>query len=286
MSDQSSCGARPTLAPPRDGGTPHLAQGLATLRERLRWADGLLLCLDFDGTLAPIVDDPDQAEARSASLTALEALRECSQVTVTIISGRAIDDVRPRVGLEGIRYSGNHGFVVERDGEHHVAPAATQARTALERVLEEISEALDPVPGVIVEDKDVTATVHYRNAPPDCHEEVRIAVEGAVDDRPDLRVTEGKASFELRPDANADKGRAVELFRDNHDGYLPMYVGDDETDESAFRAVLPEGIGVHVGTRSDTAAKYRVDDPAAVTAMLRWLADEGTDHLTQQARAA
>ncbi|MFC6723331.1 trehalose-phosphatase, partial [Halobium palmae] len=147
------------------------------------------------------------------------------------------------------------------------------------RVASEVREGLD-VDGLHVEEKGVTATVHYRKAPDDRVDEIRSAVEEAVegvgDDR--LRVSEGKSIVEIGPKVPWDKGKAVELFADEvPDSWLVVYVGDDTTDEHAFRSIDPDGLSVHVGDNPDTDARYRLRDPDEVERFLDWVTDRLDD---------
>lgn len=256
---------------------------LSTLEDRLTWADGLLLCLDFDGTLAPIVDDPDEATLHPEVGAELRTLRDHPDVVLAVVSGRALDDVRERVGLDGIHYAGNHGLETMRDGERVVDPEAADAVPAIERAVDRLRADLADVPGCTVEDKGVTATVHVRQVDPDRTDEVRDHVRSVVADEP-IRLTTGKQVLELRPPVDRDKGHTVRTLVEEYPGHLPMYVGDDTTDEAAFRELDAGGVGIHVGDGRDTAATARVDGPEQVAALLAWLGEVGTDRLERSPR--
>jgi trehalose 6-phosphate phosphatase len=275
-------------------------------------ADGVLLCSDFDGTLTAIVDDPDAPEIRPGNADALRGLDGHEDVRVALVSGRRIDDLRDRAGIGGIGYAGNHGLeivlhadhdtdgsvwdAVERiDGEPAagtdegdgtgergdvtVHPVAAAHAGDIERLVETVREHLD-VEGLEVEWKGVTATVHHRNAPDERVPEIRETVESVAREVGDghLRVSEGKAIVEVAPAVDWDKGRAVGLFADDvPDSWLVVYVGDDTTDEHAFRAIDPGGLSIHVGENPDTDARYRLRDPGDVERFLEWLADRLDD---------
>jgi trehalose 6-phosphate phosphatase len=244
---------------------------LATLRERLTGASGLLLCLDFDGTLAPIVDDPDDATMTRAAEALLRRLAGDPDVTVALVSGRSLTDLRERAGLDGVQYAGNHGLEWDDGSGRTVAEPIRETRPAVERALGTLREELADVPGCRVEDKGLTGTVHYRETPAERTDDVVGTVEDVVTSTDGIRCTRGKAIFELRPDVPAGKGRAVERLREQYPDYVPMFVGDDVTDEDGFRAVADDGIGVLVGDRSDTAASMRVPDTDGVAMLLAWL---------------
>ena len=265
MSEDPDDGGR---APPADARRDEIGR-------RLEVADGLLCCLDFDGTLAEISEDPEGVEPLPACEAAVADLSEQSGTRVAVISGRALADVRGRVGVEGIWYAGNHGLEIHRDGETVVHPDAEERRSAVQSVCSAVSDRLADEPGCWVEEKGVTATIHYREAPAGAGERVEAAVRSAVRSVGDgLELTDAKEAVEIRPAVDRGKGDAVEEFRERvADGYLPMYVGDDTTDESAFEAVADDGVGVHVGDGRDTAATHRLSGPPAVAEFLEWLAE-------------
>jgi len=248
-----------------------------TLADRLASAPGVVCALDFDGTLAPIVDDPDAAELPSPVRERVADLADCPTVAVAVVSGRELADLRPRVGIDGIDYAGNHGLELDSGDREAVNARARRCGDAIDRVCDRLADRLAHVPGVDIENKGLSATVHVRQVPADRVAEVertvRATVEALVEttDTP-LELRDGKAIREIRPAVDWDKGRAVELLADEApDDWLPLYVGDDRTDEDAFRALDEsgplDGVGVLVGDR-ETAADYRLDDPRGVRELL------------------
>jgi len=244
-----------------DGTTEGVAAAVDAVTEAVSDADGLAVFTDFDGTLAPIVDRPDAASMPPAVEEELAVLRDHPETAVAVVSGRALDDLRERVDVDGIAYAGNHGLELHGDGETVVNPDAQQARNAINAVCQRLRETID-VPGAVVENKGVTATVHYRMVDDSGVPLVRDRVQDAVAPT-SLRLTEGKEVLELRPDVEWDKGRAVEWLLDHltsdSEQWPPVYVGDDTTDEAAFRALPDDGVGVKVG-EGETAAEFRVGD--------------------------
>jgi len=245
----------------------------AAVVDRAAETDRLALFFDFDGTLAPIVDRPDAAAAAPGAADLLRTFRDAPAVTTAVVSGRAIDDLRERVGVDGLAYAGNHGLELRAGGETTVHPAAAAARDALADACERLRESLD-VPGVVVEDKGATATVHYRLADADAVPRVEDRVRAAAADA-GLELTTGKAVLELRPDTDWDKGRAVTWLLDRRvpagETATAVYVGDDTTDEAAFRALPDDGVGVKVGD-GETAADDRVADVPAVRTLFERVA--------------
>jgi len=264
------------------GGPAPFDEQRDALAEHLQAADGLLVLLDFDGTLAPIADRPDAVALPDATGDVLADLRDARGVRVGVVSGRGLADLRDLVDVEGVAYAGNHGLELRVDGETRY-PVGSDFRATIERVVADVDARLADVDGAFVEDKGVTASVHYRLAPDEAVPAVERAVRTAAADADDVRVTTGKAVLELRPDVDWDKGRATRWLYDrlvpDGESWSVTYVGDDRTDEDAFRALPDAGFGVAVGRDAETAADYHVPDTDAVREALRWLADRGVDRL-------
>lgn len=255
---------------------------LANRAEVTRWlndGDGLLLGLDFDGTLAPIVSDPDDAHINGRVKPLVSDLSNHPSVTVAIISGRALDDLRPRVSLDGPLYAGNHGLELSDGTTRRTHPVAEARRDAIDRITKELRARLADVPGAMVEHKGLTATIHFRQAT----EPSRVAstVETVVAERDaDVEVTSGRAIREIRPAIEWGKDAAILLFRSlAPDGHRPMYVGDDITDEDAFQVIEDDGVAIRVGTETgpDTAATHQLPNQEHVPDLLDWLADYAHD---------
>jgi alpha,alpha-trehalase len=232
--------------------------------------------LDYDGTLTPIVDRPEQATLSEPMRRAVARLaRSCP---VAIVSGRDLPDVRALVGLDMLSYAGSHGFdIAGPGGPHAPPPKATEALPALDAAERRLRDALADVEGATVERKRFSIAVHYRLVPAGGVD----AIERAVDDvhraQPGLRRRAGTKVFELQPAVDWDKGAAVRhllqgLGLDGPDA-SPVYVGDDLTDEDAFRTLAQGGVGVVVlDTPRETAATYRLRNPEEVRRLLDELA--------------
>jgi trehalose 6-phosphate phosphatase len=227
---------------------------------------------DFDGTLSEIVEDPDSARLVDGAADALTSLS--AACPVAILSGRDLADVRERIGLPGLWYAGSHGFeLTGPDGTHHQNPEAAASIPVLAGAAADLADQLGHIPGVVVEHKRFGVAVHYRNAARDRVGEVAAAVRTAGQ-RTALRVTTGREVIELRPNIDWDKGKTLrwvlDYIRDNEGAgpLLPIYLGDDITDEDAFDAVDGDGIAILVRHSDDgdraTAARYALDDPDRV----------------------
>ncbi|KWX56550.1 haloacid dehalogenase [Mycobacterium sp. NAZ190054] len=235
--------------------------------------------LDFDGTLSEIVGDPSAATLVPGARAALETL--AAQCPVAVISGRGLDDVRSRVDVPGIWYAGSHGFeMLSPDGTHHENRSGQEAVRVLAGAQTDLRRGLDGIDGVLIEDKRFSVAVHYRNVVADRVDEVISAVR-IIGQRNGLRTTGGRKVIELRPDADWGKGETVEWILDRVDGrelLLPIYIGDDLTDEDAFDALRHKGIGVAVRNPESadrrSAARFVLDGPDAVCGLLTRLSDQ------------
>ncbi|ELY48880.1 trehalose-phosphatase [Natronolimnohabitans innermongolicus] len=254
------------------------------LRSRLTGASRLVCCLDFDGTLAPIVDDPEAATATAANEAAVATLSAEPSVTTAVVSGRALADVRERIDGPST-YAGNHGLELEREDSVAVHPVASKRAARIEAVCTTLEDRLADVPNVRIENKRLTGTVHFRSVPEDVRPEARRRTRETVErlGGDALEVSSGKRILEIEPSIPWGKGNAVALIAaDAPDDAVPIYVGDDVTDESAFETVEPEGIGVRVGGDEPSAASARLESPDAVATFLEWLGSTGVELLDSE----
>lgn len=234
---------------------------------------------DFDGTLSEIVNDPAGAALVAGADKALASL--AALYPVAVLSGRDLADIRERVGIPGLWYAGSHGFeMVGPDGVHHRNDAAAQAIPVLEAAAAELAGRLAPLAGVAVEHKRYAVAVHYRNAAPEAANAVTAAVH-EVGRRDGLKVTSGRMVVELRPDVDWDKGATLEWIAERIAGeepLLPIFFGDDLTDEDGFDSVLHDGIGIVVRHSEDgnraTAARFSLADPDQVRQFIERLVEQ------------
>ena len=235
----------------------------------------MLLSLDFDGTLAPIDQNPGVVSMPAESRRALKTLEAGERSSVAIISGRALADLRERVRMEEIIYAGNHGLEITGPGMHFVEPNAARRVEALEELTRHLQVRLRHISGVEVEGKVLTASIHFRRASAKSLAEVHRVVQDAVTPVVNLfQVTQGLKVFEIRPRVNWHKGLAVRWIKEalGRRDALSIYMGDDVSDEDAF-AALKEGITISVGRVSGTCAQYHLDLQESVQEFLVWLAN-------------
>lgn len=232
----------------------------------------LAVFLDYDGTLSPIVETPDQALMPEKTRDAVVALsRHCP---VGIISGRDLTDVRDKVQIDSIVYAGSHGFDIAGPENLQVEHAVGEEfLPVLDEAEKALSRELDAIDGVLVERKKFAIAIHYRRVAPQAVETVEAIVDEVAAEHPKLRKSYGKKIFELQPQMDWHKGKALfsllgTLKLDGAD-VLPFYIGDDVTDEDAFRALKGRGIGIVVWDRPhETAAGYSLNSPDQVREFL------------------
>lgn len=245
----------------------------------------LALLLDFDGTLAPIAPSPDLAVLPDPVRETLHRLAGRRDLLIAVISGRALDDIRHRVGVDGFVYAGNHGLEMTADGVVWTLPEAESSRPAIADLCRRLQERLERVTGVLVEDKGLTASVHFRQTPLPQVEEVRMAVLEEAARIPQLAVRAGRQVLEIWPGVTWDKGRAAAAILERAFGAqwpsraAVVYIGDDRTDEDAFMVLPDPAVTVKVGSPTyDTAARYVARDVDEVERFLEmlaeWLKDE------------
>jgi trehalose 6-phosphate phosphatase len=239
--------------------------------------------LDYDGTLTPIVDRPQDAIISERMREAVSGL--AARCTVCVVSGRDRPVVQELMGVRDLVVAGSHGFDIWSpvDGtiEHE---AASGFEDLLARVTARLQDELGSIDGAVVEAKRASVAAHYRLVAEPQRREVAEVVERLLAEHSEeLKVTPGKMVYEIQPKLDWDKGRAVlhllTALQLDRDDVVPIYVGDDITDEHAFEALAGRGIGVFVGEPEDpevanrtTAADFRLDSIEEVERFLDLLA--------------
>jgi trehalose 6-phosphate phosphatase len=238
-------------------------------------SDQLAVFLDYDGTLTAIVSEPKKALLSDSIRQTLRAL--AMQVPVAILSGRELEDVRKRVDIDGIVYAGSHGFDIA--GPRGLRrQEATKFLPALDAAETELRQKLAGIAGALIERKRFSIATHYRNVNENDFSKLERAVSEIAARHQELRRMEGKKVYELLPNIDWDKGKAVLWLLENlgleHGKVCPIYIGDDRTDEDAFRALGQCGVGILVSEQPrPTAASYSLRDPTEVERFLQELVE-------------
>lgn len=240
---------------------PELSRALASAAETPR----LLVTSDFDGTLAPIVNNPADARPLPAAAQALIALAALPATTAALISGRALTTLRELSAMPAtVHLVGSHGAEFASGFAHDVD------RDLLRRITHGLIAIADGKPGVTVETKPASVALHVRNASP-ADGEAALAAAWDASGQWDAHITTGKAVLEFAV-ITTDKGEAVDILRREHDATAVVFFGDDVTDEKAFVRLGESDVGVKIGP-GETAATYRIDSPEDVAVALQFLAE-------------
>ncbi|MFH1821212.1 MAG: trehalose-phosphatase [Methanobacteriota archaeon] len=246
---------------------PHVLESFQEIEARIN-NKRIAVFLDYDGTLTQIVSRPEEATLPEDMRNTLSNLVKYQ--TVAIISGRDLKDVKKLVGIEDIHYAGSHGFDIAgpkgTDMEHQ---EAREFIPALDRAEQMLKKRLNKVKNAMVERKKFSIAIHYRNVNDKDVGAVEETVDQVLKSSPKLRKSYGKKVYELQPNIDWNKGKALlwllEALDLNHHYVVPIYVGDDITDEDAFKVLKNRGIGIVVGKGSRTTeARYRLKDPSQV----------------------
>jgi trehalose 6-phosphate phosphatase len=263
-----------------------LLRNLDLIETRIASAPRISLFLDFDGTISPIVVNPGDAKLDPEIGSILKRLCARWDFDVSIISGRGLADVRQRAGLNNVIYAGNHGLEIESDAVRFREPQAEALRRELRCVLLQLKLALSDTDGVEIEDKGLTLSVHFRRLSEHLRDWVRNVTHSTVARSRSFSCREGNMVLEVRPQITWHKGHAIKWIAREvlPAGSVPIYVGDDVTDEDAF-AAIPEGITIKVGGPAETEAQYLLPDVPAVGQFLTWLNNAKPNALANSQRA-
>ncbi|KFI22608.1 trehalose-phosphatase [Nitrosococcus oceani] len=246
-------------------------EALESIQNRIAQRE-IVVFLDYDGTLSPIVSRPEEAHLSAEMNRTLRKLAD--QCPVAIISGRGLADVRQRVAIESLYYAGSHGFEIA--GPEGLAMEQEQAKAYLpflDETEQALAQQLENIVGAQIERKRFSIAIHYRNVAEDQIEAVEKAVDRVLGSHDRLHKKYGKKVYELQPAVAWDKGQALlwllGKLKLNYPDVLPLYIGDDLTDEDAFQTLEEWGLGLVVGTETrHTYAEYRLKDPAQVREFL------------------
>ncbi|MFC1674829.1 trehalose-phosphatase [Candidatus Omnitrophota bacterium] len=255
----------------------HLFEEWNKLEKKLE-GKNIFLFLDYDGTLTPIVEHPDRALIPLEARELIRRLSKTPKCRLAIISGRSLKDLKRMVGIEKIIYAGNHGLEIEGPKIRFESPISAGARGAMKQVKSDLEKKLSKVNGVLVEDKGLTLSVHYRQADEDDIPLIKNIFTSNTQPyvtRRKIRITSGKKVFEVRPAAKWDKGKVVlwllarEQFASVAQNLVPIYIGDDKTDEDAFKVIKDNGLTIFVGKLRKSSAKYYLKSTAEVINFLK-----------------
>jgi trehalose 6-phosphate phosphatase len=238
----------------------------------------IALFLDYDGTLTPIVNDPDKAFLDKNTRQILKKV--AGKWVVAVISGRDLKAIQNFVQLDNVYYAGSHGFDISGPADLTLEmQKGKEFLPVLDKALGHLEKKLTSIPGAAIERKQFSIAIHYRNTKQTDAPSVKQAVRHVQADHPELRITEGKKVFELQPDIEWHKGKALTWLMEklslHLDTYYPMYLGDDITDEDAFESLNSIGTSIVVkGSSHPTSADFVLENTRETAAFLETLFDK------------
>ncbi len=261
----------------------HLFYNLEKIVLKLKQADKLVVFLDYDGTLSPISSCPEKAVLPNPTRKALRDIVKNKKITVSIISGRMLKQVKKMVGIKGIYYAGCHGLEMENNALTGFSRKLKKAKVLIKHAKLELRKSLKAsmfLKHVGIEDKGLILGFHYRRASKHNVKRIRKIFYATV--KPymfskDIVVEKNKKVLEIKPNINWDKGSYCIYFLSKiklrHKKILPVYIGDDRTDEAAFAALRGQAITIFVrGERKTSLAEYYLDSTSEVRKFLKHLA--------------
>jgi len=234
----------------------------------------VFLFLDYDGTVIPIRDKPGHAIISRRVKGLLRALSKTPRCKLAIISGRSLENISRVVGLKNIIYAGNHGLELKGPGIRFKSPVSKKHKAILQKINRDFRRKLAPIKGALIENKGLSLTVHYRLVAPKQIPLVKTIFRQITAShlrRKEIRVRPGKMVIEAIPPVDWNKGKAVQwLLKKGGHSAFPVYIGDDLTDEDAFKLMKKSGLTVFVGKPKKTNAQYYVNDTDEVLKFLSW----------------
>lgn len=237
-----------------------------------------LILLDFDGTLAPIVDRPEKAKLPEETKQILKRLSEKENFYLGVISGRELSDIKTKIGIPNIIYGGNHGLEGEFFGKKFIHPDAKKIKLLLRRIYKILDNIAQIFEGVLIEDKKIALGFHYRMADKKHIKQIKILLQNQLKDFWDhklISIIEGKKEIDILPKTEWNKGDFAKLIIDAIYSKTKLHpvvvvIGDDTTDENAF-GDLKDDITVVVGEKPLSKAKYELENTNDVSTFLKWM---------------
>lgn len=237
-----------------------------------------LLLFDFDGTLTPIAESPREARLSLETKALLQQLSEKKGVYLAIVSGRKLDDIKAKIGLPNVIYGGNHGLEGEILGEKYSYPIPDKMLKSLKTIKEQFDLIAAKFKGVLVEDKGVTLSFHYRMAEEQLIPEINSLINEVLQPyvtAGSVSVMVGKKVTDVSPKVNWNKGCFADLIVNKINGRIKtlpvvIIIGDDKTDENTFHK-LENQITITVGEKSKSEAKYYTKNTGEVIEFLNWV---------------
>jgi len=238
----------------------------------------IFLFLDYDGTLAPIVETPMEAVISKDTKEVLDKLSKKTDCNIAVISGRSLKDIKNMVGLKNIIYAGNHGLEIEGPKIRFESQVSPRLKSVIRQIKEDLKNELSGIEGIFIEDKELTISIHYRlvdkkDIP--LLQKIFTELTNPHVLRDKIKINSGKKVYEIKPPVVWDKGKIVswllvrQQFAQGEDKVFPIYIGDDVTDEDAFKALKNKGLTIFVGEPGASEAHYYLKNTEEVVRFIK-----------------
>jgi trehalose 6-phosphate phosphatase len=239
----------------------------------------LFIGLDYDGTLTPIVSHPDYAWLPQDTKSLLTYLCGLPHTLVCVISGRSYVDIRKKVGIKKIIYVCNHGMEIKGRGLSFSVKNSKKYKEEINKICRNLNQQLKGIKRIWVENKGLTASVHYRLADSEDIKKAKQIMSPVIKTFNNLKLRRGKKVWEIKPNIDWNKGKAVQYVLERSAGKnwkrksAVVYIGDDQTDEDVFSLLKQHGITALVSRKPShiSKAQYFLAHPQEVINFLRWL---------------
>ena len=242
----------------------------------------IFLFLDYDGTISPIAGMPYKAVISKKTKELLKRLSVHPRRKVAIISGRALQDIQNKIGLKHVIYAGNHGLEIKSPNINFQYPLTPGHRSVIRNINRGLKHGLRGLKGVLIENKTICLSLHYRLAKKKDIPLIKAIFKEAtfpyiVSEK--VKISSGKKLLEVRPPVNWNKGSVVKSLLAIQKDFLksksinPIYIGDDSTDEDAFKALRKKGITIFIGKPGSSLAKYYLKNTSEVIKFLKLIAE-------------
>ncbi|WP_353683738.1 trehalose-phosphatase [Thermodesulfovibrio sp. 3907-1M] len=232
----------------------------------------IFLFFDFDGTLVPIMKNPEDCYLSYELKEVFKELK--NKIKIGIISGRDLKDLKKRVSIKGVYYSGSHGLYIEGPEIKYINPDAERLKDYINKIYREVKKLNDKFLGMVVEKKEFSFALHYRQVDAKNRSTLKKLFSDIISNfnQDYIKILKGKMVFEVLPAVNWNKGSAVSFLISHFKGeHLPVFVGDDITDETVFSEINDKGLTVKVGYSKKTLAKYFIRNQKEVYRFIKTL---------------
>jgi trehalose 6-phosphate phosphatase len=251
-------------------------QVLSPVYSKIAESKKIILFLDYDGTLVPMRKNPSKAILSASMTQLLETLIKNPNFVVVFVTGRQYKDIIKLLPFKNVTIASDHGFRITNKTKDWIHPKVKPLQPLIKNIYQILKIKLKPIKGVFVEDKAIMITIHYRNVKkynvPSIKNNITAIV---IPHKSKLKLTTGKKVFEIKPNINWNKGEAVlkiaKSLRYTTGYIIKIYIGDDATDEDAFRKLNKRGITIKVGKKPDTKANYFLNNISEVRKFLELL---------------